>query len=175
MNKIIIFSFFLLAQFTLVVAQDQVTVGKIPNLEVKLLNGKKTTIYKLLESGPVLMDFWATWCKPCKQVMKHLNKFHNEYKDQGFQVLMVNQDTPRSLGKVKAYINSKNYDFIVSIDPNQQMAKKLNGQIMPNLILIDQDGSIKWRHQGYMPGEEKEIQEQIEILLSVNNTNQLAP
>ena len=46
---------------------------------------------------------------------------------------------------------------------------------MPNLILIDQDGSIKWRHQGYMPGEENEIQEQIEILLSVNNTNQLGP
>ena len=101
--------------------------------------------------------------------MKHLNKFHNEYKDQGLQVLMVNQDTPRSLGKVKSYINSKNYDFLVSIDPNQQIAKKLNGQIMPNLILINRDGSIKWRHQGYMPGEEKEIQEQIEILLSQNN------
>ena len=117
------------------------------------------------------MDFWATWCKPCKQVMKHLNNFHNEYKDQGFQVLMVNQDTPRSLGKVKSYINSKNYDFFVSIDPNQQIAKKLNGQIMPNLILINQDGSIQWRHQGYMPGEEKEIKEQIQALLYVHNKN----
>ena len=169
MNKIKILSCFLIAQFALIIAQDQATIGKIPNLEIKLLNGKKTTIYTLLESGPVLMDFWATWCKPCKQVMKHLNKFHNEYKDQGLQVLMVNQDTPRSLGKVKSYINSKNYDFLVSIDPNQQIAKKLNGQIMPNLILINRDGSIKWRHQGYMPGEEKEIQEQIEILFSQNN------
>jgi len=160
-----------LMQFVLIIAQDQLSIGKIPNLDLKLLNGKKTTVYKLLESGPLLMDFWATWCKPCKQVMKHLNNFHNEYKDQGFQVLMVNQDTPRSLGKVKSYINSKNYDFFVSIDPNQQIAKKLNGQIMPNLILINQDGSIQWRHQGYMPGEEKEIKEQIQTLLSVHNKN----
>jgi len=160
-----------LVQCVLIIAQDQVSIGKIPNLELKLLNGKKTNLYKLLESGPLLMDFWATWCKPCKQIMKHLNSFHNEYKDQGFQVIMVNQDTPRSLGKVKAYVNSKNYDFLVSIDPNQQIAKKLNGQIMPNLILINQDGSIQWRHQGYMPGEEKEIKEQIKTLLAINNKN----
>ena len=73
--------------------------------------------------------------------MKHLNEYHNEFKDQGFKVVMINQDTPRSLGKVKAYINSKGYDFLVSIDPNQQISKKLNGQIMPNLILINQDGT----------------------------------
>ena len=158
-------------QLALIIAQDQLSIGKIPNLDLKLLSGKKTTVYKLLESGPLLMDFWATWCKPCKQVMKHLNNFHNEYNDQGFQVLMVNQDTPRSLGKVKSYINSKNYDFFVSIDPNQQIAKKLNGQIMPNLILINQDGSNHWRHQGYMPGEEKEIKEQIQALLYVHNKN----
>ena len=69
-------------------------------------------------------------------------------------------------GIITSISNSKNYDFLVSIDPNQQIAKKLNGQIMPNLILINQDGTIKWRHQGYMPGEEKEIKEQIEILLA---------
>ena len=148
--------------------QDNSTISKIPNIDIKLLNGKTTNIYKLLESGPLLMDFWATWCKPCKQVMKHLNEFHNDYKDQGFQVLMINQDTPRSLGKVKAYINSKDYDFLVSTDPNQQIAKKLNGQIMPNLLLIKKDGTIQWRHQGYMPGEEKEIKQKIEELLSLN-------
>jgi len=159
---------FFLTTSVFISAQQKTSIGKIPNINLKLLNGKKTTVYKLLESGPLLMDFWATWCKPCKQVMKYLNEYHNEFNDQGFQVLMVNQDTPRSLGKVKAYVNSKNYDFLVSIDPNQQIAKKLNGQIMPNLILINTDGTIRWRHQGYMPGEEKEIKEQIEALLSVN-------
>ena len=158
-------------QITGLIAQEIGTLGKIPNLDLKLLNGKKTSVYRLLESGPLLIDFWATWCKPCKIVMQHLNQYHNEYLEKGFKVVMINQDTPRSLGKVKSYINSKNYDFFVSIDPNQQIAKKLNGQIMPNLILINQDGTIQWRHQGYMPGEEIEIKEQIEILLAENSNN----
>ena len=158
-------------QITGLIAQEIGTLGKIPNLDLKLLNGKKTSVYRLLESGPLLIDFWATWCKPCKIVMQHLNQYHNEYSDKGFKVIMINQDTPRSLGKVKSYINSKNYDFLVGIDPNQQIAKKLNGQIMPNLILVRQDGMIQWRHQGYMPGEEKEIKEQIQLLLAGNSKN----
>jgi len=167
-KRINIIVFYLMVASMFIFGQDNSTISKIPNIDIKLLNGKTTNIYKLLESGPLLMDFWATWCKPCKQVMKHLNEFHNDYKDQGFQVLMINQDTPRSLGKVKAYINSKDYDFLVSTDPNQQIAKKLNGQIMPNLLLIKKDGTIQWRHQGYMPGEEKEIKQKIEELLSLN-------
>ena len=54
-------------------------------------------------------------------------------------------------------------------DPNQQISKKLNGQIMPNLILINQDATVRWRHQGYMPGEELEIKDQIQSLLSLEN------
>ncbi len=152
--------------FPMLIAQEQTTIGKMPDMDIRLLNGKKTTMYKLLDSGPILIDFWATWCKPCKQVMVHLNRFHSKYKDTGLRVLMINQDTPRSLGKVKSYINSKEYQFLVCIDPNQQIAKKLNGQIMPNLLLVDQDRSIKWRHQGYMAGEEREIEQQIKILLA---------
>ena len=169
MKVLKLITYFVLMQFAVVIAQEKGTLGKIPNLDLKLLNGKKTNVYKLLESGPLLIDFWATWCKPCKIVMQHLNQYHNEYKEKGFKVVMINQDTPRSLGKVKSYINSKNYDFLVSIDPNQQIAKKLNGQIMPNLILINQDGTIRWRHQGYMPGEEKEIKQQIELLLAATS------
>ena len=171
MRTIRLITCFVLMQLVLAIAQDKGALGKIPNLNLKLLNGKKTTIYKLLESGPLLIDFWATWCKPCKIIMQHLNQYHNDYKDKGFKVVMINQDTPRSLGKVKSFINSKNFDFLVSIDPNQQTAKKLNGQIMPNLILIKQDGTIQWRHQGYMPGEEKEIKEQIELLLAEHKKN----
>ncbi len=171
MKTIRIITCFILMQITGLIAQEIGTLGKIPNLDLKLLNGKKTSVYRLLESGPLLIDFWATWCKPCKIVMQHLNEYHNEYLEKGFKVVMINQDTPRSLGKVKSYINSKNYDFFVGIDPNQQIAKKLNGQIMPNLILVRQDGTIQWRHQGYMPGEEKEIKEQIELLLAENSKN----
>ena len=150
-------------------AADSDLGSKIPDLKLKLLDGQKVTIHELLKDGPLLIDFWATWCKPCKKVMKYLDQYHNEYSDKGFKVLMINQDSPRSMGKVKTFIRSKKFDFLIGLDPNQKIAKKLNGLIMPTLILVAQDGSIQWRHQGYMPGEEKEIEHKIRLILGLES------
>ena len=154
----------------MVASTDNVVGTTIPDLKLNLLDGEKTSIHELLEDGPVMIDFWATWCKPCKKVMRYLDQYHQEYSEQGFKVLMINQDTPRSMGKVKSYIRSQKHEFIVALDPNQQIAKKLNGQIMPTLILVDKDGSIKWRHQGYLPGEEVEIERQIKLLIQSDSS-----
>ena len=104
--------------------------------------------------------------------MKHLDRYHDVYGEHGFKVLMVNQDTPRSIGKVKSYIRSQKHTFHVGLDPNQKIAKKLNGLLMPTLILVDKDGTIMWRHQGYMPGEEVEIEHQIRSILNLESEPQ---
>ena len=122
----------------------------------------------MVEDGPLMIDFWATWCVPCKRVMKYLDQYHQDYEEQGFKVLMINQDTPRSLGKVKSYVVSQDYQFYVGLDPNKTIAKKLNGMVMPTLILVDKGGEVKWRHQGYIAGEEVEINNQIKLLLEKN-------
>ena len=61
----------------------------IPDLKIKLIDGTDTSIHELVKNGPLLIDFWATWCVPCKKVMKHLNKFHQSYSEQNFKVLMM--------------------------------------------------------------------------------------
>ena len=119
----------------------------------------------MVEDGPLMIDFWATWCVPCKKVMKYLDQYQQDYNEQGFKVLMINQDTPRSLAKVKSYVRAQDYQFYVGLDPNKTIAKKLNGMVMPTLILVDKGGKVKWRHQGYIPGEEVEINTQIKLLL----------
>lgn len=159
-NKIIV-SFFIIIRIGL-----SNETNKIPNLEIKLLDGSKKKIHELLDEGPLLIDFWATWCIPCKKVMKYLNRYDQEYKKQGFKVLMINTDSPRSFGKVKSYIRSQKYKFHVGLDPNKTIAKKLNATTMPTLILVDKTGEVKWRHQGYLPGEEVEIEKQIKELLT---------
>ena len=139
---------------------------KIPDLKIKLLDGSKTSLAELTKDGPLMIDFWATWCVPCLKVMKYLDEYHIEYRDQGFKVLMINTDSPRSIGKVKSYLKSQNHQFLIGLDPNKVISKKLNGLVMPTLILVEKGGEIKWRHQGYLPGEEEEIKKQITQLIN---------
>ena len=139
---------------------------KIPDLKIKLLDGSKTSLAELTKDGPLMIDFWATWCVPCLKVMKYLDEYHIEYKNQGFKVLMINTDSPRSIGKVKSYLKSQNHQFLIGLDPNKVISKKLNGLVMPTLILVEKGGEIKWRHQGYLPGEEEEIKKQIIQLIN---------
>ena len=160
------FTFIIVSQF--LNGENTDSGSTIPDLKVRLLNGTSTTLHQLSQDGPLLIDFWATWCVPCKKVMKYLNQYHEKYADDNFKVLMINTDTPRSLGKVRGFIKSQDYSFNVGMDPNKVLSKKLNGMIMPTLILVDKGGIIKWRHQGYVAGEELEIEKQIKQVLGKN-------
>ncbi len=157
-----------------IVNGDESQIGnKIPNLKIRLLDGSSTTLHSLAEDGPLMIDFWATWCVPCKKLMRFLDQYHQDYKEDGFKVLMVNTDTPRSLGKVRSYVRSQDYQFYIGMDPNKVISKKLNGMVMPTLILVDKGGEVKWRHQGYIAGEEVEINGQIRQILGKNIETQI--
>ncbi|MDP6169859.1 MAG: TlpA disulfide reductase family protein [Candidatus Marinimicrobia bacterium] len=152
----------------LIFAEDVSSGSTIPNIKIRLLDGSSTTLHELTEDGPLMIDFWATWCMPCKKVMRFLDEYHQDYSNDNFKVLMINTDSPRSLGKVRSYIRSQDYKFYVGMDPNKVISAKLNGMVMPTLILVDKGGEVKWRRQGYVPGEEVEIEKQIKQLLEKN-------
>ena len=149
---------------------DQKRDMMLPDLSIKLINGKQTRLSSLLEDGPILVNFWATWCAPCKKEMIFLEEFHKKYSDQGFRVLAISTDSPKSMSKVKSYIRAKKHTFLVGLDPNQEVAKKMNAMVMPTVILIDKDRKVLWYHQGFIPGDENEIETQILKFLNVNRT-----
>ena len=125
------------------------------------IDGRKISLDKYLSQGPVLINFWATWCGPCKKEMIHLDRLSKKYKNNGLNILSISIDTQRSLSEVKRYVRSNRYNFDVFIDPNQQIFKKLNGNIMPTNILIDRNGVIFWMHYGYIPGDEVTMESKI--------------
>ncbi len=145
---------------------------KIPNLKLKMLDGKKTKLSELLKDGPVLIEFWATWCKPCLKGLKFMNQFHAKYAENGFKVLSISQDTPKSLSKVKSTVRSRNFNFLVALDPNKQIGEKLNARLLPTTLLVNQSGDIVWRHQGYIAGDEVEIEHQIRSVLNLPETEE---
>jgi len=135
------------------------------SLRLNRIDGKKIQLKKYLDSGPILINFWATWCGPCKKEMIHLDRFSRQFEKNDFSILSISIDTQRSLSEVKRYVRSKKYDFEVFIDPNQQIFKRLNGNIMPTNLLIDKNGQVVWMHYGYMPGDEVVMEQEIARLL----------
>lgn len=135
--------------------------------EIKVLSIKNETLHlkELYGQGALLINFWALWCQPCKSELPHLNKLYEKYKESGFTIIGINQDTPKSVSKVKSFIASQRIDFPIALDSNFDIFNKFNGQVLPYSLLIDRSGSIVYRHTGYVPGDENELEKEIINLL----------
>lgn len=136
-----------------------------PDFTLVNLAGEEVTLYETLENGPVLLDFWALWCKPCLRALPGTNKLHAEFKDLGFTVLTINTDSPRSTAKVKPYVKSKGYKFEVLMDPNRSLQRLYRFSQIPKVYLISQDRKIAYAQLGYSTELEKRLHDQVAKLM----------
>jgi len=125
------------------------------------LDNNDVSLSKLLEKGPVMISFWATWCSPCKEEMKKVQPLYEKYKDQGFTYLAVNQDNQKSVAKVKSFINANGYTFPVVLDLEKNIFEAYSGIGMPYSLLIDQNKKIVAKHLGYVTGDDVKIEKEI--------------
>ncbi len=131
------------------------------NFKIKTIDNSRVELKELYSKGAVLVNFWALWCKPCRAEIKFLEKYYTEYKSKGFSIIGINQDSPRSLAKVKTFVNSHNLTFPIVLDPNQEIFQKFNGQSVPFSVLLNKKGEIVYTHIGYLPGDEIELENEI--------------
>lgn len=111
----------------------------------------------------VLINFWASWCGPCRIEMPHLNKLHDKYKAGGFMVLGVNiDDDPRHGAATAARWGVK---FPVLLDAEKTVTRTYDLGAMPSTVLVDRDGRIRFLHRGYRDGLELEYEKQIRELV----------
>jgi len=133
-----------------------------PDFTLRSSTGKNVKLSE--RRGEVVMvNFWATWCAPCRQEMPQLNQLYDRYRKNGFTLLAVSvDDNPDKALEMAKQLGVR---FPVLIDSRKQVSRLYDIDAMPSTLLIDRDGKVRYLHRGYRAGVEKQYEERIRELL----------
>ena len=146
---------------SLALAADKLS-GPAPGFALESLDGQQVSLAEQ-KGNVVMINFWATWCVPCRQEMPHLEALYERYQSLGFQLLAVNvEDNP---GGARKWLEQTPVTFPVLLDPKNEVSKLYKVVAMPSTVLVGRDGTLRFIHHGYKPGYEGEYQNQIRALL----------
>lgn len=140
--------------------------GGAPDFTLPALDGRNVSLSEFLGKKVILIDFWATTCQPCLVEMPHVVALYEKYKDKGFVVIAVAGDGPETSAQVPAAVHSKGMTFPVLLDEETSVIARYSPKKdMPFWVLIDKQGNVVTKKNGYDPGDEKKLAEEIEKLL----------
>ncbi|MEM6810477.1 MAG: TlpA disulfide reductase family protein, partial [Pseudomonadota bacterium] len=133
-----------------------------PDFALKNAAGENVRLSDL-RGEVVMINFWATWCGPCREEMPLLDEMHSRYNRVGFTLLGVNiDDDPR---RAEEMIEALGVTFPVVFDATKKVSEQYDVSAMPVTILLDRDGVVRYVHKGYKPGYEDKYLEQVRELL----------
>jgi len=144
------------------------TLFTLPEVNIQNLNGEPFNTKDISNDGkPIIMTFWATWCKPCMKEHDALNDLYPEWAEKtGVKIYAVSIDNARSSKQVLPMVNGKGWDFEVLLDPNGNLKRAMNVNIPPHTFIIDGQGNVVWQHIGYLEGDEMEYIEIVEKIIA---------
>ncbi|MFQ3332333.1 MAG: cytochrome c biogenesis protein CcmG/thiol:disulfide interchange protein DsbE [Thalassomonas sp.] len=136
----------------------------LPSVDVKTLSGGTINITTLENDGnPIVISFWATWCKPCKKELNNIAELYEDWQDEtGVKLVAISIDDTRSMVRVAPYVNASDWDYEVYLDPNGDLKRAMGVSTVPHTFLLNSKKEIVWQHKGYIDGDEDELYEQIE-------------
>ena len=139
---------------------------KIPSSSVKKLDGSTINSNTFSNGGkPMIISFWATWCKPCKKELDAINEEYAELvKETGVKLIAISIDDARSSGKVLGDVKVKGWTYEIYIDENQDFKRAMNVNNVPHTFLVNVAGEIVWSHNSYAEGDEDKLFENVRKL-----------
>jgi cytochrome c biogenesis protein CcmG/thiol:disulfide interchange protein DsbE len=165
MHKIFI-AMFLICLTGFLYAQDsEVIETEATNFVLENIEGDIIELSENIGEGPILISFWATWCKPCKEELPHVQELLEKYEEQGLTVFAISTDSEKSVAKVKPYVKSHNYTFEVLLDTNSEVARSYYVRSVPFTLIIDKSGKVVYQQLGYRKGDEIKVEEVISKII----------
>ncbi len=134
--------------------------AKLPTgITLKTLDGKTVESSVIQNDGkPMIVSFWATWCKPCNRELNTIKEVYNEWQEEtGVKLVAISIDDARSASRVKPHVDGNDWEYEVYLDPNQDMKRAMNVVNVPHTFLINGEGEIVWQHTSFVEGSEEEL------------------
>jgi peroxiredoxin len=155
-------------------AQAKEISGKMPDFTLASAQGKNIRLEEL-RGQVVMLNFWATWCGPCRQEMPELEKLYQRYSKAGFTILGINIENSTDTTKrdeILNFVTEKKLSFPVLYDNKKVVTTTLEQQFlgknmgMPTTVFLDRNGNARFLHEAYKPGDEATYKKMIKTLLS---------
>lgn len=132
---------------------------QLPSVNIKDLDGRQINTSELSNDGkPMIINFWATWCKPCLKEMSAISDVYLDWVDEtGVKMYAVSVDDARSSSRVRTMANAQAWDFEVLLDENGDFKRAMNVANPPHVFVVDGKGNVVFQHNGYSDGSEQEL------------------
>lgn len=169
LSLITLFSIQLGAQEKLLEKRDK----RLPDMIVHDINGKEINPSKISNNGnPIIINFWATWCSPCKRELSAINDVYIDWQDEtGVKLIAVAIDDQRTMSRVKPYVDGVGWEYEIWLDPNWAFKRAMGVNNPPFTFLIDGEGKIVYVHNNYAPGDEHILYEKLIELVNSTKEN----
>jgi thiol-disulfide isomerase/thioredoxin len=133
--------------------------AQLPAVTLKALNGQSVQTDTLSNNGkPFIIDFFATWCKPCNRELDAIAEVYEDWQEEtGVKIFAVSIDQGQNINKVKPLVNNHGWPYEVLLDPNGDLERALGIQTIPFVLIVDGQGTIVYKHNGYTDGAEEEL------------------
>ena len=137
--------------------------AQIPSVNIKDLNNNIFNTSDFENNGhPIILSFWATWCKPCKQELENINDVYEEWVDEtNVKLIAISIDDSRNTSKIKPMINAKGWDYEVYLDTNREFAQQMGVNPIPHTFLLNAKKEVVYEHVTYTEGDEDKLYEKI--------------